>query len=386
MAVLLGLYYLLFEREKMHRFNRFYLLGGLLFSLVLPFISLPTVYNKTILQDITLIPLVLKQEPVTQQTNQNPLQLIVFSIYLIIAVVLLIRFFRNIAAFSSKIKSGKTIPYKNAILVLLDEDVLPHTFLNYIFLNAEDYYSKTIENELYTHEMAHVNQKHTLDIIFIELLKIVFWFNPLLYFYKKSIQLNHEFLADENVIKTYNHAASYQKLLLIKASGTEGLYLASNLNFSLTKKRFIMMTKKTNRAQVLIKQALVLPLIAVMVLISCNNAPETIEKTDNAIYNTGLEKQPEFPGGLVEFYKYVNKNFTIPEINKDLTAKIYVSFVIEKDGTISDIKVLRDPGYGLGEEAKRVMESIDQKWTPAIKDGQPVRASYNLPITINIKS
>ncbi|MCO6148049.1 energy transducer TonB [Flavobacterium sp. NRK1] len=147
-----------------------------------------------------------------------------------------------------------------------------------------------------------------------------------------------------------------------------------------------MMTKKTNRMQALVKQVLVLPLIAVMLIISCNNTPENIEKADNAIYNTGLEKQPEFPGGIAAFYQLVNKNFTVPEINKDLVAKIYVSFVIEKDGTMSEIKAVRDPGYGLGEEAKRVLESIDQKWSPAVKDGQPVRASYNLPITINIKS
>ncbi len=108
---------------------------------------------------------------------------------------------------------------------------------------------------------------------------------------------------------------------------------------------------------------------------------------DNAVYNSaGLQVQPEFPGGMTAFYSYVNKNFRIPELDQDMTARIYVSFVVEKDGSLTAIKVLRDPGYGLGKEAERVLKSLKTKWSPGIQNGKPVRASYNLPITINIKS
>lgn len=112
-----------------------------------------------------------------------------------------------------------------------------------------------------------------------------------------------------------------------------------------------------------------------------------VEAPDNGIYNSaGLQVQPEFPGGMTAFYKYVNNNFRIPEIEQNMTAKIYVSFVVEKDGSLTAIKVLRDPGYGLGKEAERVLKSLKIKWSPGIQNGKPVRASYNLPITINIKS
>lgn len=112
-----------------------------------------------------------------------------------------------------------------------------------------------------------------------------------------------------------------------------------------------------------------------------------VEAPDNGIYNSaGLQVQPEFPGGMAAFYKYVNNNFRIPEIDQNMTAKIYVSFVVEKDGSLTAIKVLRDPGYGLGKEAERVLKSLKIKWSPGIQNGKPVRASYNLPITINIKS
>ena len=108
---------------------------------------------------------------------------------------------------------------------------------------------------------------------------------------------------------------------------------------------------------------------------------------DNNVYSSaGLQVQPEFPGGIANFLKAVHNSFRIPEIDQNLQAKIYVSFIVEKDGSLTAIKVLRDPGYGLGKEAERVLKSIKTKWSPGIQNGKPVRASFNLPITINIKS
>jgi protein TonB len=98
-----------------------------------------------------------------------------------------------------------------------------------------------------------------------------------------------------------------------------------------------------------------------------------------------LDKNPEFPGGIKVFLNYVGKNFKTPEIELEKTVKIYVSFVVEKDGSMSDIEVKRDPGYGLGDEAIRVLKSLKTKWEPGKKDGKAVRAYYNLPITVELK-
>lgn len=394
MAVLLALYHLLFEKEKMHPFNRFYLLLALVLSLAIPFISLPFSSNNTI-YTINLQPLILDKNQGVQSSTPN-LLFIVYGVYTVVTVLLALRFVKNINTFFRKVRYGEVITYKNAKLVLLSEKVLPHTFLNYIFVNKDEYYSQSIEDELYTHELAHVTQQHTLDIIFAEIIKTIFWFNPLPYYYKKAIQLNHEFLADEKVITTYSEVRSYQNLLLMKASGAQGFYLASNLNFSITKKRFIMMTKETPRFAAAARQAMLIPVLGVLLLISCtkeeekskNTTPEAIEvkAIDPKIYSAAdLTTQPEYPGGLPEFYKFVNSNFVVPEVDKDLTAKIYVSFTIEKDGTLASVKVVRDPGYGLGDEAKRVMEASKIKWKPGTMNGQTVRSSYTLPITINIK-
>ncbi|WPO79407.1 energy transducer TonB [Flavobacterium sp. KACC 22761] len=104
---------------------------------------------------------------------------------------------------------------------------------------------------------------------------------------------------------------------------------------------------------------------------------------DNSpVIAAALDKMPSFPGGMDKFYSYVGNNFKRPELDAEMTLKVYVSFVIEKDGSITDIMVQKDPGYGMGKEAIRVLKSLKTKWTPGILNGKPVRTAYNLPITI----
>ena len=104
----------------------------------------------------------------------------------------------------------------------------------------------------------------------------------------------------------------------------------------------------------------------------------------NTAFGMGeLDKNPEFPGGIKKFLSYVATNFKADE-EIDTTVRVIVSFVVEKDGTMSNIAVRNNPGYGMGEEAIRVLKSMKTKWEAGVKDGEKVRAYYNLPITINI--
>ena len=99
---------------------------------------------------------------------------------------------------------------------------------------------------------------------------------------------------------------------------------------------------------------------------------------DNTVYNA-VEVKPDFPGGLQKFYDFVGKNYRAPE--EDIRGKVYVQFVVEKDGSLTDIKVMRDIGYGTGAEAIRVLKK-SPKWKPGIQNGRPVRVLYSLPISI----
>lgn len=111
------------------------------------------------------------------------------------------------------------------------------------------------------------------------------------------------------------------------------------------------------------------------------SAQETTNDTDNNIYNiAGIEVKPEFPGGIYKFYAFIAKNFRTPDV-KNLNGKVYATFVIEKDGSLTDIKVIRDIGHGTGKEAIRVLE-LSPKWMPGQQNGKTVRCTYALPISI----
>lgn len=105
---------------------------------------------------------------------------------------------------------------------------------------------------------------------------------------------------------------------------------------------------------------------------------------DGPVGTLALDKLPEFPGGLNKFYTYVGNNFERPETDI-ATIRVIVSFVIERDGSMTDIQVKRDPGYGIGKEAIRVLKSLKTKWQPGMIGGKPVRTSYNLPIIVKME-
>ena len=383
MAVLLGFYHLLLEREKMHHFKRFYLLLSLVLSLVIPFVSLP-VSQGALSETILLSPVMIDMTAKFGRVDTNSLIFILGGIYTFAVLMLAVRFAVNISAFISKVRLGTIVYCKEARLVLLEEDVVPHSFLLYIYLSKKEYDDHAIERELYIHELEHVRQRHTLDIIFIEILKIIFWFNPLLYYYKRAIQLNHEFLADEKVICTFKEISYYQNLLLNRASGARGLHLASSFNYLLTKKRFIMMTKKTLRFAELTRQIAVIPVIGMLLLISCSYEGDKTAHPETSVVSAENKaiQFPQYPGGIDQFYSYISKDFKIPETDHNLHVKTNVSFVVEEDGSVSEITLSEEPEYEIGNELKRLLTA--SKWEPALKDGKPVKAVLHLPFTLNI--
>ena len=104
------------------------------------------------------------------------------------------------------------------------------------------------------------------------------------------------------------------------------------------------------------------------------------------IVNSGvLDRKPEFPGGIEKFYRYVGNHFVSPAMEESKNVRIFVSFVVEKDGSMTDIKVLNRPGAALEREAVRVLKSIKAKWTPGVYNSKPVRTAYNLPIVVQVE-
>lgn len=294
LCVLLAVYHLVLEKEKIHKFNRFYLLFCLLFSFTIPFITIE------VIQEITNPMLAQNSSRNAEETidvlkeETNYWLIAIWTMYLIMTSIFLFRFVRNIIKLNVKTKSNTAISYKGARLILLKEKTLPYTFLNTIFINQEDYHNRKIEAELYTHELIHVTQRHTLDILLVETLKVLFWFNPIFIFYKKAIQLNHEFLADEKVVKSHNNVSFYQNLLISKANIHPAYNLASNLNYSVTKKRLIMMTRTTSTTRAMLKKTILIPVLSILIFFVCVKTVAQERRITNSTEQknpiTGMEK------------------------------------------------------------------------------------------------
>ena len=326
LIVFLGFYHLVLEREKMHHFNRFYLLGSIVISLIVPFLTFEIIKVVPVTEEALMVPEMPPSfENLPENIDYTPM--ILWALYALITSVLIMRFGKNIWRLISKSKSNPALKYKTATLVLVEEKTLPYTFLDYIFINSEDYKQRNIEDELYTHELAHVNQNHSLDILFIEFLKTLLWFSPIFLLYKKAIQLNHEFLADEKVVKSYNDVLFYQNLLLQKAIGTQTIYLASNLNYLVTKKRLIMMTKNTSKTISAIKKLAVLPILVGLIYFFCIEivAQEKVDYTKNHDANEEIADKARdeyYKGVWVKIYdQRINKRISNPYENLSLEEK-----------------------------------------------------------------
>ena len=259
LALIFAFYKVFLEREKSYHFNRAYLLAGLVVSLAVPLISFGA--SREIKQ-------VINEFPVYVPTNYNNWVSVVITIYLVITTVFFIRFFYHIFVFIQTIRKNETQKIGMATLVLTNQETSPHSFLGYIFINKKHYGS--IPPELLKHELAHVYQRHTFDIFFLEIVKNFIWINPMLVLYKRSVQLNHEFLADDSVILSQQNVRQYQRLLL-NYLDTASIPLSCGFNFAITKKRFKMMTRQKTKIHRL-KQGLVVPLF-ILVLIACSDNP-----------------------------------------------------------------------------------------------------------------
>ncbi|KAA0992031.1 M56 family metallopeptidase [Dyadobacter aurulentus] len=253
-GILILVYQLFLEREKMHAFNRYYLLLSIAFSLLVPLISIEIQPETVIEPLITTVPEMLEQTELMVVSREkiadtsdptNPINYLMLLISLI-TMILLIRFGKNILAILKLKNKCSRVRIPDARLVLVPKDVVTYTFLKYIFVSEKSFKNQQVRGEILAHELAHARQMHSLDIIFIELVQACMWINPFLFFYKKAIRLNHEFLADEAVLKEYSNVKNYQLLLLDTVLHKAQVSLTSSFNYSVTKKRLKMMTRFKN--------------------------------------------------------------------------------------------------------------------------------------------
>lgn len=322
-ALLLILYHLALEKEKMPTFNRFYLLFSVVFSGLAPLFTFELsitaatqgaslVIERTQQFYPARIAEVLPSSPILFSeaiTNANEWD-ILCAIYGVISLALLMRFGKNLFIFWRDIRTH-TVAKKGAItLVLMPQNISPYSFGNYVFVNQKEYEREEIEPEILLHEQAHISQRHTWDIIFVELVLAFGWWNPALWLYRKAIMLNHEFLADDWVIKKAQNVSAYQYLLLHKISKNNALQLASSFNYLTTKRRFKMMNKITPLARVRALQTVTTLLFGVLLLVVGDIS--FAQSASTAVPKATTQANPTQEGVsqvlMAEYQKIVDKN------------------------------------------------------------------------------
>jgi hypothetical protein len=271
LTILLFVFHEWIEREKNLTFNRYYLLGSICFGLGIPLVTLPQLKEQVILPNIqrTNDFIIVSPDSIAANLPEVSFSFSTFVLwsYFLITFLLVARFLKRLNALRQQIKIAKKKPYGRAKLTLIEEEISPYTFLKYIFIHKKAYERGSIEEELLVHELAHAKGYHTIDILFIEVVSLFLWFNPLLFFYKKAIRLNHEYLADEAVNQQFNNIIRYQQLLLNKTILKPPTVLVNTFGYFLTKKRFLMMLQNKSNKRAWLKKVTLIPLFILLILV-----------------------------------------------------------------------------------------------------------------------
>lgn len=266
--VILYLFFHFFlAREKMHRFNRFYLVFSLFFSIIIPMIKIPAYFPMA----IDFSPLVFPDNNSVSYAESNHefarnntsftsgKWLIVF--YVLVLLFFIVRMIRNLFRINLVAMVYEKINYKGYEVVLTEKRILPYSFLKRVFINQADYNNGKISEELLMHEICHIQQHHSIDIIIMEIVQALFWFNPILILHNKAIRLNHEYLADGAVINNQVELGNYQNVLVNAIAENNLMSMTSGFSAIWTKKRLWMMTKRNSVLSSWLRVFLAIPIL-----------------------------------------------------------------------------------------------------------------------------
>lgn len=430
------LYRVLLRSETFFKANRAYLLLTSIGGLIAPLL----VHTVTVSVEQAIVPIITLDEITVFAENKSTLFDTNFWGWLyatgvIVGILKLAKglgFIANLALFGQKNRLSGSI-----VLVRHEKINHPFSFFNWVFVPSDYYENDPKHQAIIQHECAHAHGWHSVDVLVVELLCIVCWFHPLAHWYRRSIRVVHEYLADAAAAHTTNK--KQYGLLLIEQSSFEGQIACVNHFYqSPLKQRLIMLTKKASAPVKAIKYGLVIPIIMLFVLlfrqapvmaqaIDQNHLefvhnleskgwimtdtiitfnPDTYEETTKIVVNntapapdeTGeilyryCEVNPMFPGGQKALADFLSNNIKYPSDakSKKLETVVTVRFTVDDDGTISNVTgnsmIFTENGDydSMTREAVRVVNTMP-KWIPGKHKGKTVRAIVSLPIKFALK-
>jgi len=427
LAVFYLIYILLISKDTRYRRNRIYLLASIIISLLLPFVKITagsggifSLFNES-LGNIVNIPEVnvyaIDQRP--EQAGILPLPLI---IYLSGSLVALIIFMANILKLIGYIMKYRV--KRSRIVLTPPGKESGFSAMGYIFID-NDLESET-RTTILEHEQQHIRNRHFIDVGLLRFLGIFFWFNPFIYMYERSLKALHEFEADEQMLDSGRNVISYQQLILNQIFNTSIFTLQNGFSGrSLIKKRMIMMTKKRSKKMSGLKLLIAVPLVLfVFIFFSCTNDElnplETINETENSTIRSEqpnqdrkspqeiwednhvlqkksksaedmifvvVEDMPTFRGSDVnKFREWVQSNVNYPRIAAEngIQGKVFVMFVVDEKGQITQPEIMRGVDPSLDDEVIRIVSS-SPIWSPGLQKGIPVKVRFSITVNFQLQ-
>lgn len=410
-------YLVMYRRDTFLKIRRTYLLTAILFSFLYPLLQFGEWFQqqKTVqvfatainLDEIVVVSK--KAAPVVFSTEN-----ILLSIYVLIAFSLLFKIILQTISIIFKSHKGDKITIDGVEVIHLNENITPFSFFNFIFLN-KDQHSNVELPEIITHELSHVRQRHSYDVVLSEILTALCWFNPAAWLLKKEIKQNLEFLADNQVIISGFETKKYQYLLLNISCNYVDNQLINQFNISPIKKRITMMNKPKTSGKGLIKYSLIVPIAFTMLVVSnaqhvsamlqkksknVSASVQSVQKnsaTKNKVSATPVKMQdgsivyevtddsPMFPGGDKALFNYLNENIKYPEEarNNKIQGYATVGFIIDEKGKVIDPQVINTVNPMLVKEALRVVASMPN-WIPGKVKGKNVKCKFFIPIKFQL--
>ena len=288
------MYELLLKKETFFNINRLYLLVTPLVSLLLPLLKFESLSTLVPTDSISALSQVLlpevyigdqpeniQQLPAVNVVQEQGLQinwwLVTYVSGVVLSLILLLKKYQNL---NHLFRFRRISEDKELRIIEVPNSNIACTFFKTIFLG--DKLSEAEKQQILSHELVHVKQRHSLDLVFFEALKIIFWFNPLVYIYQSRIATLHEFIADANVVKTTTKRSYYEQLLNTAFNTQNISFINQFFNHSLIKKRIIMLQKSRSKTIAKFKYLFVLPLLFMMLTyVSCSENREGLEENQS---------------------------------------------------------------------------------------------------------
>ena len=438
-AVLLAVFYMFYRlmlaRETFHRVNRIILLLTAVASFVLP-LCVITIHETVTMQRAAQVAVGSFQVDMMDEEPATPLWQIVLPILFIIGMmVTLVHTLSSLFRIIRIIRHSERYPQTDGttICVTGNASLTPFSWMHYIVMNRSDY--ETGDAAILAHERGHIRLHHSWDLLLVDTLTALQWFNPAMWMLRSDLRAIHEYEADAAVLSQGINARQYQYLLITKAAGIGGYSLANGISHSTLKNRINMMLHTKSNRRSLLKLLALLPIVGIALAVNAEKVVDVRydepqkQKKEGVAYGTWtpqaetnsetrdtvkiklsydtipgeaytavgtfepvqgdvfdvVEEMPQYPGGPQALFKFLSENVHYPaEAEKaGIQGRVIATFVVEKDGSISQPTVVKSVDPLLDAEAVRVISAMPN-WIPGKQNGKVVRVKYTVPLSFNL--